>query len=102
MLSFPHARALPRLYLGALICLAGSPALWATTQLVVQAKTLVDGKMEFKSGPCLPEPAPSGNPQQMPETDTPNYTVMVNLGRTVSGNYGYFVYEFHVEPKSAS
>jgi hypothetical protein len=37
----------------------------------------------------------------MPETDTPSYSVMVDLGRTSSGNYGYFVYEFHAIPKSA-
>jgi hypothetical protein len=100
MVTASYISGLRKLSLGLLVFIINSSAIWASTRLDIQAKTLVDGKVEFKSGPCQPDPAPPAESQQMPETDTASYNVMVDLGRTTSGNYGYFVYEFHVSPKN--
>src|SRR5579864_4528526 len=100
MVTASYISSFRKLSVSLLVFTINSSAIWATTRLDIQAKTLVDGKVEFKSGPCQPEPAPPVASQQMPETDTASYNVMVDLGRTISGNYGYFVYEFHVSPKN--
>jgi hypothetical protein len=82
-------------------CIAGVSVASGATRLELQSKSLTDGKIDFKSGPCYAAPAPSGDSRQMPQAETANYIVLAIPGRTLPGNFGYFVYEFYVEPKSS-
>jgi len=80
------------------LCLTSLSTLTFAAVLEIDAKTLGDGKVDFKSGPCYQGPAPAGDQQPMPQAETASYAVLMNPAKTLPGG-GYFVYEFYVQPK---
>jgi len=76
--------------------------LFGTVTLQIPDVNLPDGKVEFRPGICDSAAAPASLPQQMPQFTTSNYTVVVDLGNTTHGSYGYFIYPVYVRPNSGN
>lgn len=74
----------------------------ASVTLQIPDVNLPDGKVEFRPGVCDSVGMPAVLPQQMPETTTNSYVVMVDLVNTTHGSYGYFVYPIYVHSNSGN